>query len=337
MAKVLALGVSGPQETEVAVVAGADRSVQFNSAGQQSGAAQTEIDVDGNLLLTVDNAPIKPSVASKAVIHLRQRAMRTAPSWFDSNGTALSTQISFASNNVWFIGALQSGGTLASLNISPTTQSLNTVAVSASGAANDHITEKTRCALITTTVAGNMAYVHCTGGKSPFINTAITPASPSLGVARGFTAVFKINRAEASIVTAARLFAGMSAITLAPTNINPTTQLNTMGIYKDTADTNWKLFSSGSTAGVSIDLGVNFPCNTNTDCFELVLHSPTNSGRVFYEVVCTNTGATVSGEFAAANLPSTYQFLSPRMWVSNNTAAAVVNFQFQHMYGDSPR
>lgn len=337
MTKVVSLGAGGPQEIEVAQVSGANWSVQFNNAGQQAGAAQTSIDLDGNLRLTMDNQPIKPASTAQAVVHLRQRGQRTALAWYDFFGMSLSSQVSLVSNSVWFIGATASGQSLNIFNVTTASAGTGGITSVASGVARDHITEKARFLIASTTVAGNLGYVHGTGGKAVFINQAITPASPSLGVARGFTAVFKFNREEPTIVTAARIFLGMSAVITTPTNVNPTTQLNTIGIYKDTTDTNYKLFSSGSSAGVVIDLGASFPCNTRADCFELVLHSPTNSGQVFYEVVCTNTGATASGEFSAANLPNTYQFLTPRIWITNNTAAVATQLALHYAYGDVPR
>lgn len=147
---------------------------------------------------------------------------------------------------------------------------------------------------------------------------------------QGFMKVFRFGISDAATVAGARMFMGISSSVAAPTNVEPSTLINSIGIGHGAADTNLKLFYGGSAAQTPIDLGASFPTNTlSTDMYELTLFSPPNqNGVVKYRVLRLNTGAVAEGTLPTSNgtnLPATTTLLS-YMWgyrTNNATALAV--------------
>ncbi len=144
----------------------------------------------------------------------------------------------------------------------------------------------------------------------------------------GFHKVLRFGVSDAATVAGARMFIGMSSSVAAPTNVEPSTLLNCIGIGNGASDTNLKLFYGGSVAQTPIDLGANFPANTlSTDVYELVLFSPPNqNGVVHYRVTRLNTDNVAEGTLPTANgivLPSTATLLTYQWGYRTNNATAL--------------
>jgi hypothetical protein len=316
--------------------AGTTGQVQYNNNGLPAGAAKTAIDSAGNLLITVDNAPTTPSATTQVVTHTRQRAARAALAWTDAYGVSLTAQASLASQNVWLACAPSDSSNFVFTNCIFTV--LNAVAktITYAGTARDHITSKPRQGLRTTTTAGVLAYMYSTQ-RYFFANTSVVVTA---AMAKGFTFYAEICRDDpATVVTAARAFVGVRAGLSAPTNVEPSSLIHSIGMIKRATDTNWQIYSAGASVTTPIDLGASFPCNDTTNVYQLVIHSPKNSGRVFYEVYCINTGAIAVGEFAQSNLTAagSVGLYSNHVWITNNTTAAAADITVFYLYGDSPR
>lgn len=155
----------------------------------------------------------------------------------------------------------------------------------------------------------------------------------SIGDGSGFAGFHKVTRfgcSDAATVAGARQFLGISASGSAPTNVEPSTLVNCIGVGHGAADTNLKIFYGGSAAQAPIDLGANFPVNTlSVDMYEFSLFSPPNqNGVVYWRVVRLNTGHVAEGVLPignGVNLPSTTTLLVP-LWAyrTNNTTALAV-------------
>ena len=122
----------------------------------------------------------------------------------------------------------------------------------------------------------------------------------------------------------------------APSNVEPSTLTNCIGIGHGAADDNLKLFHGGSAAQPPIDLGGNFPANTrNTDAYELALFSAPNSGNVQWEVTRLNTGDRVAGVIEntdASVLPTNATLLAPWGYRTNNATALAVGLDVMSAY-----
>ncbi len=169
----------------------------------------------------------------------------------------------------------------------------------------------------------------------------LTVAQVTVGDGSGNGGFYKICRfgcSDAATVAGARQFVGVSSTVSAPTNVEPSTLTNSIGVGHGASDTNLKIFYGGSTAQTPISLGANFPVNTlSTDVYELALFAPTNSNNtVYYEVTRINTGNVATGTLtgtAGTALPSSTTLLAyQRAWRSNNATAKAVGLDIMSDY-----
>lgn len=156
-------------------------------------------------------------------------------------------------------------------------------------------------------------------------------------VGTGFFKVTRFGVSDAAVVTAARMFVGVSASTAAPTNVEPATLVNCIGVGCGAADANLRLFYGGSVAQTPIDLGADFPATTtNTDVYELALFAPPDTADVHWQVKRLNTGDVAAGTLANSGgvaLPSTTTLLTYlQAWRSNNATAAAVGLDIMSDY-----
>lgn len=141
----------------------------------------------------------------------------------------------------------------------------------------------------------------------------------------------------ADTVASPRTFIGLTSVGTTPTNVEPSTLVNSIGVGQGASNTNLFVYYGGSAAQTPIDLGANFPTNTsNTDWYELTLFAPPSStNTVYYQVLRLNTGNVASGTLtgtAGTVLPSNTTFLMPRNWRTNNATAAAVTLALGSMY-----
>jgi hypothetical protein len=154
----------------------------------------------------------------------------------------------------------------------------------------------------------------------------------------GFHALFRFATSDAAAVAGARAFVGMSSSIAAPTNVDPATLTNSVGIAQlSTDNTQWYIVYGGSAAQTAIALGtaLGAPTLTNT-AFELALFaSPGSSNTVGYTVTNLGSGTSVTGSLtgvAGTVLPSSTTLLAPRAWRCNNATAAAVGLDLCGLY-----
>jgi hypothetical protein len=151
----------------------------------------------------------------------------------------------------------------------------------------------------------------------------------------GFTYIIRFGISDAAEVAGARMFIGMRT-TFTPSNVEPSTLTNCIGVGHGADDTNLKLFYGGSSAQTPIDLGADFPSNTrSTDVYELALYSRPTSGDVNYEVRRLNTGDVATGTITnsgATVLPTNATLLAPWGYRTNNATALAVGLDVMSAY-----
>ena len=158
------------------------------------------------------------------------------------------------------------------------------------------------------------------------------------GTNGGFYKICRFGTSDAATVAGARMFVGVSSTTSAPTNVEPSTLTNSIGVGHGASDTNLKIYYGGSAAQTPIDLGSNFPANTlSTDVYELALFAPASSNNtVYYEVNRINTGDVATGTLtgtAGTVLPSSSTLLAyQRAWRCNNATAKAVGLDIMSDY-----
>lgn len=155
----------------------------------------------------------------------------------------------------------------------------------------------------------------------------------------GFYKILRFGCSDPATVSGARQFCGIGSSTSAPTNVEPSTLTNSIGIGHGASDSNMMFYYGGSTAQTPISLGANFPINTlSVDAYELALFSPSNEFcTVYYEVTRLNTGnvvtGVVTGNGAGVTLPSPYTLLTYSWnYRTNNATALSVSLDFMSDY-----
>ncbi len=147
----------------------------------------------------------------------------------------------------------------------------------------------------------------------------------------GFVKIIRFGCSDPATVSGARQFVGIGSTTSAPTNVEPNTLTNRIGVGHGASDTNLMFYYGGSVAQPPIDLGANFPANTlSADVYELALFSPSNMySTIYYEITRINTGdvttGVINGDGAGIVLP-TPQIQLTYSWnfrTNNATALAV--------------
>jgi hypothetical protein len=148
-----------------------------------------------------------------------------------------------------------------------------------------------------------------------------TLGGPSgLGGFNSYVVRFAIS--DAALVAVARMFMGVrSAIT--PSNVEPSTLTDCIGIGHGAGHTTMRLYYGGSVAQPPIDLGAGFPVD-NTTPYELALSAPPNAAVARWQVTNLATGAVQSGEITgdATVLPQESTLIGPWCYRTNNTSSA---------------
>ena len=196
-------------------------------------------------------------------------------------------------------------------------------------ATTNNFTRTKRIGFVTNTTAGRFAGVYLTGA-----NWAIGDGS-TYG---GFYFAFRFGISDATLVSAPRMFLGLSSSVATPTNVEPSTLTNIIGVGMGAADTNLKIFYGGSAAQTPIDLGTNFPVTTSTNQgYEVIFSNAyTSNNSVSYQITNLNTGTVATGTLTAATpgtqLPASTTFLGHQLWRTNNATAAAAGLDLGYVY-----
>ena len=148
----------------------------------------------------------------------------------------------------------------------------------------------------------------------------------------GFFFVTRFVVSDAAAVTGARMFVGLSATTGAPTNVEPNTVNNVVGVAQISTSNNLQIVTRDGTTAQTIDLGVNFPANTlSADAYELALFAPPNGTTIGYRVERLGTANVAEGTLST-NLPVSTTLMGIQMWRCNNATALAVGLDLVNLY-----
>lgn len=149
------------------------------------------------------------------------------------------------------------------------------------------------------------------------------------GLLGGFYVRYRFAPSDAAAVAGARMFVGLAANTAAPTNVDPTTLTNVVGVAQIAASNNLQIYGAGATVGTPVDLGASFPANGNVAAYELTMFSPPSGGS-HWQVTRLDTGDTATGTFAASPLGTV--LLCHQLWRTNNATALAVGIDICGIY-----
>ena len=184
------------------------------------------------------------------------------------------------------------------------------------------LTRMTRLGYVSAATAGALAGAREAAAKYT------TGAGPGLG---GFFARYRFGVSDAATVAGARMFIGLDALTAAPTNIDPSTKVNCIGVGQIATSDNLHIIRGNATAKTPIDLGANFPANTNVDAYELNLFAPP-AGGCYWQVRRLNTTFEATGFLPSTEIPIATQLLCHQLWRCNNATALAVGLDVCGIY-----
>jgi hypothetical protein len=294
-------------------------------------AAHT-IDSDGITIPANASAPASPA-ADNITIFCTEIANRAMPAFVGPSGLDTTLQPLLARNKVAFWNPPGNAttapgvfgmGALTVVSNAGTTFTTRTVATT------NILTRMKRVAVVSTSTSGTLGSL-----RDPQAQYT-TGTGSGLG---GFHYICRFATSDASTVTGARAFVGMSSATNAPTNVEPSTLTNSVGVAQLSTDaTQWYLVYGGSAAQTAIALGtgVGAPTLTNT-AFELSLFcAPSANGVVHYELLNLGSGVKVVGTLTpgtpGTQTPLNTTLLAPRLWRTNNAQGAVVGLDIISIY-----
>lgn len=286
------------------------------------------IDSDGITIPAHSTVPSAPA-ADNVTIFCKEKANRALPAFVGPSGLDSSLQPFLATNKmglwmppgnatgvpgVFGMAAPSSTGTVTARNVATT----------------NILTRAKRLGYVSAATAGSLAAQY--GGAAQFT----TGTGTGLG---GFHVVIRFGVSDAAAVSGARMFVGVSSTTAAPTNIEPNTMTNSVGIAQLSTDaTQWYLVYGGSAAQTAIALGTTLgaPTLTNT-LWELALFSPPGSnGVVHYQVTNLGSGVTVTGTLTpttpGTQTPANTTLMVQRIFRTNNATALAVAFDVSSIY-----
>jgi hypothetical protein len=160
----------------------------------------------------------------------------------------------------------------------------------------------------------------------------------------GFFFSVRFGFSDAAALSGARAFMGMSATTTAPTNVEPNTLVNAIGLAQlSTASDRLYIVYGGSAAQTAIDLGTGFPpyngtvgVTTGVPYDFMIWCSPNSNGVVSYQLDRLDTGTSVGGTITpgtpGTQTPASTTLLNPVLWRTNNAATGAPAFDLSNLY-----
>jgi DNA-binding protein YbaB len=281
--------------------------------------------VSDRLTLALNAAPATPA-ADNVSLFGRKIANRMLPAFIGPSGLDSALQPFFGRNKVGQFSPAGASSTAVTTIAWPATTTTGSSATGRAVSTTNLFTRMRRIGYVTTAVAGVVGQFRQSSMGYTIGNGA------TLG---GFTYILRFGISDAAAVSGARMFMGFRSSST-PTNVEPSTLVNCIGMGHRAADTTMHIFYGGTSAQTPIDLGANFPANTRAvDMYELALFSAPNSGDVNYQVTRLNTGDVANGTLsgtAGVALPASTIIIGPWGYRTNNATALAVGMDIVSAY-----
>jgi hypothetical protein len=284
------------------------------TAGSSGGGGATD-----PLELTA-STPTAPA-ADKVRVFARNVGGRIVPAFVGPSGLDTSLQASLARNMVAFARPQGNGTVIAGvgLAISPTG-----TATAASVSATNLYTAMRRIEYLVNTAA--------TTAVAGFRHAAAQWFRGS-GALGGFHFVCRFAPATGSAANATRRgFVGFTSLTTAPTDVDPSTRANIIGVGCDSTDANYFIMhKTGTATATRVDTGIAKSATDRTKVFELAMFCPPGGTSVQFEFTDLTTGV-VFRHTATTNLPAATTLLAPSGYYSVGGVSSVIGMALMSLY-----
>ena len=148
--------------------------------------------------------------------------------------------------------------------------------------------------------------------------------------------------ATGAATTTNRAFVGLTNSTGAPTDVEPSTLVNCIGMGWDSADTNVQIYYNDATGvATKVNLGSSFPVVTidRTQLYKFEVWCSPNGSKLNWRVTDAITGASTSGGTGVStDIPVNTLYLAERGWMSVGGTSSVIGVAFVglHFHNESP-
>lgn len=312
--------------TTVRKSSNSDGPVNFTDAtvlvfGQLSPDRNVELEPDNGIALPAASSISVPA-AGYLKVYTKQRGGRMMLAQTGPSGIDTALQPFLGGNAV--VGAFPNGNstTLTYLRCALTATG---TATAANWASTSLHTQMKRIDYLVTTAA-TTAVAGYRGAASQFSHGN----AAGLG---GFFYVARFGQATGTTgLSTARMWNGLIASTSAPTDVNPSTLLNALGVgYAGGTDTNWQMMYNGASGSATkIDTGIPIPTTDRADVFELAMFCAPNSQTVYWTFANLTTGTSASGSFTSPIANTTA--LNTVGYRSVGGTSSVVGFSLMGLY-----
>lgn len=150
----------------------------------------------------------------------------------------------------------------------------------------------------------------------------------------GFFIVVRWGPSTGVATTTNRAFVGLTSATTAPTDVQPSSLTNMIGMGWDAADTNIQMMTNdGTGTATKTDLGASFPVPTadRTKSYELALFCAPGGTTVYWQVTDLGTNATSTGSITT-DYPANTTLLALRGWMSAGGTSSVIGIALMNGY-----
>jgi len=288
--------------------------------------------LSGSLLLTSIPDPAIPSgVIGK--LYSKVIAGRVLPKWVGPSGIDFTFQPLLGQDKVSQWSPPGNATTAPTLFGGASVFTVVGTATKRDVTTTNKATRTKRLGYVSNTSSGSLTSIRTSRAQ----HTLGVPGNPNMG---GFFLVLRFVPSNAAYISNERFFAGLWATTGAPTNVEPSTLTNCIGLAKLSGSSNLHIVYGGSVAQPAIDLGATFPATgLSTDLYELIIFAPPNlDNTVYYKVARLNVSqAHAEGTLVAATpgnqLPlNTTRLAAPVIWKCNHTSNGAVAFDLVSAY-----
>ena len=303
---------------------GVNTNVQFNNNGVFSGASNVNIIGDNLNLATVIGNPANPPTDSITMFG-RKVAGRNLPAYISPSGFDSALQPFIARNKIAYWNPSGNATTVPGI-FGLTAPTAVGTATARNVAVTNILTRMKRLGYVSSATAGSLT--------SQYIpNAQFTTGNGT--VLGGYTYICRFGISDAATVSGARMFVGMSSTIAAPTNVEPSTLLNSAGVAQLSTDSTQLYFvHGGSATQATIPLGsANFPIN-NSNAYEIAIFSPTTLvSNYYWQVTNILTGVNVNGFVSGSTeIIVNTTLTTHRAWRTNNATALAVAFDMCSIY-----
>ena len=311
---------SSNSDAAVSFAAGT-KNIFITLPGDRNLIIAADLGVSFPAIATGSNPTVDPATPAAGFGTMFSKALagRVMPRWKDSDGLDYTIQPSFFAQGIMYTYPT-TGAAIGAVGMAALTTS-GTLATPALAATN-LLTQTRRTTISSGTTAGTVASLRNA-------QTAVWRGNAAgLG---GFHFVARISLE--TLQSGMRAFVGLTDVTTAPTNVDPTTSTTPgkIGLAINANTGNWNIVTNVTgSAPTSTGLGASFPVNT-TDLITLHLYAAPNSSVVNYRVVNETSGAVATGSIST-NYPTSATFLTWAAWVTNNATAAAAIMGVNRIY-----